>query len=104
MFVFDDLVKFNEMMLGKIMREVSGNTLPMALRGARKEVREHFLASLPSRSRGMLQDEMSSMGPVRSKDVKGAQAQLVESALRLMSEGEVALPESDEDMMSDMPS
>jgi len=104
MFVFDDLVKFNEMMLGKIMREVSGNTLPMALRGARKEVREHFLASLPSRSRGMLQDEMSSMGPVRSKDVKGAQAQLVEAALRLMSEGEVALPESDEDMMSDMPS
>ncbi|WP_407474696.1 flagellar motor switch protein FliG, partial [Sulfitobacter sp. PM12] len=43
MFVFDDLVKFNEMMLGKIMREVSGNTLPMALRGAKKEVREHFL-------------------------------------------------------------
>ena len=47
---------------------------------------------------------MSSMGPVRSKDVKGAQAQLVEAALRLMSEGEVSLPENDDDMMSDMPS
>lgn len=99
MFVFDDMTNFPENMLGKIMREVSGNTLPLALRGAKKEVREHFLASLPSRSRGMLQDEMSSMGPVKSKDVKDAQSQLVEAALRLVADGTVELPQNDEDEM-----
>lgn len=102
MFIFDDLMKFNENMLGKIMREVSGNTLPLALRGAKKEVREHFLNSLPSRSRGMLQDEMSSMGPVKARDVKQAQALLVEAALRLVDEGIVEIPETDEDMLSEM--
>lgn len=101
MFVFDDLIKFEAVTLGKIMREVSGNTLPLALRGAKKEVREHFLESLPSRSRGMLQEEMESMGPVKSKDVKQAQSELVEAALRLVSEGVVELPDDGEDMMDE---
>ena len=102
MFVFDDLVKFKENQLGKIMREVTGNTLPLALRGSKKEVRDHFLASLPSRSRDMLQDEMSSMGPVKLRDVKEAQAQLLEAALRLVAEGTVDLAKTTEEMMEDM--
>lgn len=101
MFVFDDLMKFDAVTLGKIMREVTGNTLPLALRGAKKEIREHFLESLPSRSRGMLQEEMESMGPVKSKDVKQAQSELVEAALRLVSEGAVELPDDGEDMMDE---
>ncbi|MBM1312069.1 flagellar motor switch protein FliG [Sulfitobacter mediterraneus] len=101
MFVFDDLMKFDAVTLGKIMREVTGNTLPLALRGAKKEVREHFLESLPSRSRGMLQEEMESMGPVKSKDVKQAQSELVEAALRLVSEGVVEMPDEGEDMMDE---
>ncbi|MBM1699603.1 flagellar motor switch protein FliG, partial [Sulfitobacter mediterraneus] len=101
MFVFDDLMKFEAVTLGKIMREVTGNTLPLALRGAKKEVREHFLESLPSRSRGMLQEEMESMGPVKSKDVKRAQSELVEAALRLVSEGAIEMPDDGEDMMDD---
>ena len=103
MFVFDDMMKFPENQLGKIMREVGGNTLPLALRGAKKEVREHFLGSLPARSRGMLQDEMSQMGPVKARDVKDAQAQLVEAAMRLMADGTVEMPETGEDMVDEMP-
>ncbi len=100
MFVFDDLIKFPAVMLGKIMREVSGQTLPLALRGAKKDVREHFLASLPARSRDMLQEEMSSMGPVRAKDVRDAQSQLVDAAQRLLADGSVSLPEPEEDLIS----
>ena len=103
MFVFDDLVKFEANQLGKIMREVAGNSLPLALRGSKKETREHFLASLPSRSRGMLQDEMSSMGPIKLRDVKDAQAQLVEAALRLMADGTVELYDNSEEMMEETP-
>jgi len=101
MFVFDDLMKFKENMLAKIMREVGGTTLPLALRGAKKEVREHFLGSLPSRSRDMLQEEMDQMGPVRSKDVRQAQSELVEAALRLLADGTVELPLEDEDLLED---
>ena len=101
MFVFDDLGKVPPNALAKIMREVSGNTLPMALRGAEKDVREHFLNALPARSRDMLQDEMKAMGPVKSKDVKKAQSDLVEAAVQLAEAGDIELPDDDdgEEMM-----
>ncbi len=99
MFVFDDLQNLKPALLAKVMREVSGKTLPLALRGADKEVREHFLSSLPARSRDMLQEEMTAMGPVRSRDVKQAQSELVEAALRLAEDGEIELPSDDTEEM-----
>jgi flagellar motor switch protein FliG len=99
MFVFDDLISLSPTMLAKVIREVSGKTLPLSLRGAKKEVREHFLASLPARSREMLQDEMKAMGAVRSRDVKQAQSETVEITLRLASSGEIELPSDDDDEM-----
>ena len=99
MFVFDDLVNFSPTILAKIMREIGGKTLPLALRGAKKDVREHFLASLPARSRDMLQDEMTSMGAVRAKEVKQAQSEMVEVTMRLAAEGEIELPSDDEEEM-----
>jgi len=101
MFVFDDLVRLDPTQLSKVMREVSGTTLPFALRGARKEVRDHFLNSLPSRSRDMLQEEMTALGPVKSRDAKQAQSDLVEAALRLARDGDITLddPEDEEDMV-----
>ncbi len=99
MFVFADLIELKPGPLAKVMREVTGKTLPMALRGAEKELREHFLASLPARSRDMLEDEMRAMGPVRSRDVKQAQSELVEAALRLAGNGEIELPTGDDEEM-----
>ncbi|WP_372886159.1 flagellar motor switch protein FliG [Shimia sp.] len=101
MFVFNDLGKVPPNALAKVIREISGNTLPMALRGAEKDVREYVLSSLPQRSRDMLQDEMKSMGAVRSRDVKQAQSAMVEIAMRLASEGEIDLPSDDGEEMID---
>ncbi|GAA6209879.1 flagellar motor switch protein FliG [Cognatishimia sp. WU-CL00825] len=99
MFVFDDLTKLKASALAKVMREVTGNNLPLALRGAEKEVREHFLSSMPARSRDMLVEEMQAMGPVKSRDVKEAQSEMVEAALQLADSGEIELPEENEDDM-----
>lgn len=101
MFVFDDLGKVPANALAKVMREVGGNTLPLALRGAEKDVRDHFLSCLPQRSRDMLEDEMKGMGAVKAKDVKRAQSELVEAAMQLAESGDIELPEDDdgEDMV-----
>lgn len=101
MFVFDDLVKIQPSALAKVMREVTGNNLPLALRGAEKEVREHFLNSMPARSRDMLVDEMKAMGPVKSRDVKAAQSEMVEVALKLADAGDIELPDGDDEDMID---
>jgi flagellar motor switch protein FliG len=96
MFVFDDLIKLPPNTLAKVMREVTGKTLPLALRGAKKEVREYFLNSMPARSRDMLQDEMKAMGAVKFKDAKDAQSFMVEAALRLAADGDIELPEEED--------
>lgn len=97
MFVFDDLIRLEATQLAKVFREVSGNTLPYALRGASKEIRDHFLNSLPSRSRDMLQEEMTALGPLKAKDVREAQSDMVEAALRLARDGEISLDTADPD-------
>lgn len=95
MFVFDDLIGLDANILSKVMREAGNATLPLALRGAAKKTRDHFLNSLPQRSRDMLKEEMKTMGPVRTSDVKNSQTELVEITLRLASEGVIQLPKSE---------
>jgi flagellar motor switch protein FliG len=99
MFIFDDLIKLDQQALARVMRTAEGNTLPLALRGARKEVRDAFLAALPSRSREMLLEEMASMGPVRGRDVQAAQSALVDAALDLAEEEVIRLPIDDDDVL-----
>ncbi|MWD28482.1 flagellar motor protein [Aquicoccus sp. SCR17] len=97
MFTFEDLGKLDAMALARVMRGVPGNTLPMALRGASKELRDMFLNVLPGRSRDMLLDEMNTMGPVRGRDVREAQAAMVDYAKQLAEEEVIRLPTDDEE-------
>ncbi|MGI3170981.1 flagellar motor switch protein FliG [Pseudooceanicola sp. C21-150M6] len=92
MFIFDDLVHLDAMDLARVMRGAPGNALPMALRGAKKEVRDVFLNALPGRSRDMLEEEMNTMGPVRGRDVRDAQSGLVDYAKELADEEVIRLP------------
>ena len=85
--------------LAKVMRGVPGNTLPMALRGASEDVRATFLGALPGRSRDMLEEEMATMGAVRGRDVRDAQAALLDYARQLADEEVIRLPIDDEDEM-----
>jgi flagellar motor switch protein FliG len=99
MFIFDDLIRLDAQALARVMRQAEGNALPLALRGARKEVRDHFLSVLPVRSREMLIEEMASMGPVRGRDVQAAQSALVDAALELAEEEVISLPVDDDDVL-----
>jgi flagellar motor switch protein FliG len=97
MFVFEDLTKLSMQDLVLVMRGLDGNTLPLAMRGASKAQRDHLMECLPQRSRQMLTDEMEATGPVRGRDVRAAQAQMVEYAKNLADEGLIELPSNMEE-------
>ena len=97
MFTFDDLVKLDLQALARIMRGLEGNTLPLALRGAKKEVRDHFLNALPSRPREMLLEEMNTMGPVRGREVRSAQTAMVDYAKELAENDVIQIPTAEDD-------
>ncbi|UMA66864.1 flagellar motor switch protein FliG (plasmid) [Roseivivax marinus] len=97
MFTFDDLARLDVQGLVRVMRGVEGNTLPLALKGAKPDVLEYFFAALPQRSRDMLQDELSTMGAVRSSEVRAAQAAMLECARALAADDVIVLPTNSED-------
>ncbi|KAA9009960.1 flagellar motor switch protein FliG [Histidinibacterium aquaticum] len=97
MFTFEDLARLDQQSLAQVMRGVPGNTLPLALRGASKEIRDLFLAALPQRSRDMLVEEMATMGPVRGREVREAQSELVDFAKDLADQEVIRLPTGEDD-------
>ncbi|MEL6921065.1 MAG: FliG C-terminal domain-containing protein [Pseudomonadota bacterium] len=97
MFTFNDLIRIEGQDLARVMRGVSGSAVPLALKGAKEEVRDHFLSALPGRSRDMLVEEMAAMGPVRARDVRDAQAALVDCAKQLLAQDVIQLPMDAED-------
>ncbi|SDF34708.1 flagellar motor switch protein FliG [Limimaricola pyoseonensis] len=92
MFTFDDLIRLDAQSLARVMRGLQGNTLPLALRGASKEMRAHFLDALTARARDMLLDEMNTMGPVRGRDARAAQTMIVDFTRQLAEDGAIELP------------
>ena len=97
MFTFDDLLRLDLQSLARVMRALQGNVLPMALRGASTEMREHFLAALPIRSRDMLLDEMNTMGAVRSREVRAAQLAIVDCARELVEQEVIRMPSAEDE-------
>jgi flagellar motor switch protein FliG len=91
MFTFEDLTKLDPGSVQTLMRQVDKDTLGRALKGASEPVRSFFFANMSSRASKNLQDEMSSMGPIRLKDVDDAQNKIVSLAKDLADQGEIMI-------------
>lgn len=73
MFVFDDLVDLDDREMQLVLREVSGERLGLALRGADIKVRDKITRNMSQRAAEILLEDMEARGPVRLSDVEGAQ-------------------------------
>ncbi|GLS42406.1 flagellar motor switch protein FliG [Methylobacterium brachythecii] len=91
MFTFEDLLKLDPGSVQTLMRTVDNDTLCRALKGADERVRGFFLAQMSTRAAKNLGDEMSSMGPIRLKEVDEAQARMTELAKELAEKGEIMI-------------
>ncbi|WP_372017654.1 flagellar motor switch protein FliG [Pseudoxanthomonas sp. 10H] len=91
MFVFDDLVELEDRELQTLLREVSGERLGIALRGADTKVREKITRNMSQRAAEILLEDMEARGPVRLSDVEAAQKEILTIVRRLADEGVVTL-------------
>ncbi|MFI5309603.1 MAG: flagellar motor switch protein FliG [Gemmatimonadales bacterium] len=91
MFVFEDLIAVDSVAVQRILRDVDTKTLALALKGASGELRQHIMAQLSQRAVTSLKEEMELLGPVRMRDVEGAQATIVGQARALEESGDVIL-------------
>ncbi|MBU0479830.1 MAG: flagellar motor switch protein FliG [Proteobacteria bacterium] len=91
MFVFDDLYNVDDRGIMAILKEVSTDDLKLALRTSTDDLKEKIFKNMSSRAVEMLKEDMEIMGPVRVKDVEGAQQSILKVAKRLEQEGKVQL-------------
>ncbi len=91
MFTFDDLVTIPPASIREIVSAADKRQLALALRGSQDELRAHVFAAMSSRAAEMLKEDMEVMGPVRAREVAGAQQEILALARTLEAEGKVIL-------------
>jgi flagellar motor switch protein FliG len=91
MFTFDDLAKLDSNAMQTVMRNAEKEKLPIALKGASETMKDFFFSNMSERAGKLLKEEMSSMGPVRLKDVEEAQSYIVSVAKDLAARGEIVI-------------
>lgn len=97
MFVFEDLAKLDPGGVQTLLRNVEKDVLTLSLKGASDALRDLFFSNMSERAAKIMREDMASMGPVRLKDVDGAQARMVLIAKDLANKGEIVLAESNKD-------
>lgn len=91
MFVFDDLIDVDDRGIQSLLREISTDSLVLALKGADERLKEKVFRNLSKRAAEMLQDDLEAKGPVRVSEVEGAQKEILSVAKRMSDEGQLAL-------------
>lgn len=91
MFVFDNLGEVDDRGIQTLLREVSGDLLLLALKGAEPTVQEKIFKNMSSRAAEMLRDDLEASGPVKLSEVEAAQKEILTIARRLADAGEIML-------------
>jgi flagellar motor switch protein FliG len=99
MFVFDDLSEVDDRGMQALLREVSSETLILALKGADQALKEKIFKNMSKRAAEMLRDDLEAKGPVRLSEVEAAQKEILTVARRLSESGEISLGGKGEDFV-----
>ncbi|MCO5099832.1 MAG: flagellar motor switch protein FliG [Burkholderiaceae bacterium] len=91
MFTFEDLNRLDDRAVQLLLREVPGESLIVALRGADNELRERVFRNMSQRAAETLREDLESKGPVRLSEVEAEQKEILKTVRRLADEGLIAL-------------
>lgn len=91
MFVFDNLIDVDARGIQALLREVSSETLILALKGAEEAMKEKIFSNMSKRAAEMMRDDLENKGPVRLSEVEGAQKEILAIARRMSDSGELVL-------------
>lgn len=91
MFVFEDMLKLDKQGFQAVLKEVSSETLVVALKGASPELKEMVLSNMSSRAAETLKEDLESRGPMRLSEVEAQQKEILKVVRRLADEGTIVL-------------
>jgi len=91
MFVFEDILLIDQNGVKEILGRVDRKILTVALKGTSDQLKSHFLQCMSQRGSEMMREDMDALGPVKIKEVEGAQQQIIAVVRQLEGEGVISL-------------
>ncbi|WP_373600032.1 flagellar motor switch protein FliG [Paraclostridium bifermentans] len=97
MFIFDDIVRLDNMAIQRILKEVNVKDLAFALKGANADVSNAIFKNQSQRASQALREEIDLLGKVKISQVEEAQQTIVNVVRRLEDAGEISLSRGSDD-------
>ena len=97
MLTFADIVKLDSRDVQQVLRGIDTSVLAIAMKGTSSAVIEVIRGNLSERNRSLLDDEVTSMGPVRVRQVEDSRLQIVRSIRDLEAAGAITFQRGVED-------
>jgi flagellar motor switch protein FliG len=91
LFTFDDLMNVDDRGIQALLKEVQSESLVIALKGAKPELRDRILKNMSTRAAETLKEELDARGPVRVAEVEAEQKELLKVVRRLAEEGQLVI-------------
>ncbi len=91
LFTFDDLMRVDDRGIQALLKEVQSESLVIALKGAKPELRDRILKNMSTRAAETLREELDARGPVRVAEVEAEQKELLKVVRRLAEEGQLII-------------
>ncbi|CAH0180499.1 Flagellar motor switch protein FliG [Rahnella aquatilis] len=89
MFLFENLVDVDDRSIQRLLQEVEGESLLVALKGAEQPLRDKFLRNMSQRAADILRDDLANRGPMRMSLVENEQKAILQTVRRLAESGEM---------------
>lgn len=91
MFVFEDLLLLDQNAIKEVLGKIDRKILTIALKGTSDQLKNHMLTAMSQRGAEMLREDMDALGPIKIKEVEGAQQQIIAIVRQLEAEGLLSL-------------
>lgn len=92
MFTFEDLIALDGRSMQTVLREVSTDSLTLALKTASDELKNKIYSNISQRAADMIEEDLEAMGPRKLSEVEAMQMEIVKVALKLEEEGSLVIP------------
>ena len=87
MFTFEDLLYVDDKGIQNLLREVDNGKLVIAMKTAPDEIKQKLFKNMSNRAATLLKEDLEALGPTKLSDVEKAQAEMVQKAKELESQG-----------------
>jgi flagellar motor switch protein FliG len=91
MFLFEDIVLIDDKGIQRILREVDKRDLALSLKVSDEKIRQKVFKNMSERAAAVVREELEFMGPVKLKEVEGAQMRIVDAIKRLEEQEEIVI-------------